>query len=174
MPRKRSAPPEWADTLDTIEARRLMNVTLPSGLKVTLRTVTLDELAVDEAIPGDLLAAAILDSADLLLPQMLQDVRSERLEEAQTLSRNMLALRERVCRSALVKPEASDAVMAALDQFDKQMIVELAQRKLSTDAAGKVVAAQALGDFAGFREERDGSSVGAADGEVGKVDSAVA
>jgi hypothetical protein len=139
-----------------------------------LRTVSLDELAVAEAIPGDLLAAAILDSADLLLPQMLQDVRAEKHEAAQKLSRDMLDLRERVCRAALVSPEGTDAVLGALDQFDKQMIVELAQRKRSVDAAGKVVAAQSLGDFAGFREVGDGATVGAGAGADGKLAGAVA
>jgi hypothetical protein len=170
MPRTRkSAPPDWADTAAAVTSRRHMDVTLPSGLKFTLQTVTLDELAVDDAIPGDLLAAAILDSADLLLPQMLQDVRAGKPEEAQKLSRDMLALRDRVCARAIVKPDPTAGLLAALDGFDKQMIVELAQRKRSIDAAGKVVAAQVLGDLAGFRDEPVGAAVGAAGGANGEL-----
>lgn len=154
---------KWADTPAEIKGRRTMDVTLLSGAKVTLRTVDLDELALAEALPGDLLAAAILDSAGLLLPQMLQDVRAGKTEDAQKLSRDTVALRDRVVRAALVAPEATDEVVDALDAFDKRMIVELAQRRLTQDAAGKVVAAQSLGDFEQFREVGDGDEAGAAD-----------
>lgn len=165
---------QWADTLEQVQAHRTMDVTLLSGLKVTLRTVNLDELAVAEAIPGDLLVAAILDSGDMLLPTMWDHVKNDRTDEAQKLARDILLLRERICRDALVSPAPTDELMAALDGFDKQMIVELAQRKRSTDAAGKVVAAQQLGDFAGFRADGDGVTDGEAGGAVGKVADAVA
>ena len=92
MARPRSKPSEWADSAETIKASRTMDVTLLSGAKVTLRTVTLDELALDDAIPGDLIEVAILDSADLLLPQMLDHVRAQRPEEAQRLSKNAVLL----------------------------------------------------------------------------------
>lgn len=144
---------KWADKPAAIVARQTMDVTLPSGAKVTLRAVTLDELAVADAIPGDLMAAAILDSADLLLPQMLQHSRDGKEEEQRKLSRDILEVREKLVAAALVAPEPTPELLAALDGFDKLMIAELAQRKRSVDATGKVVAAQSLADFAQFRED---------------------
>lgn len=171
-PRKKQS--GWADTAEQIKASRTMDVTLLSGAKVTLRTVTLDELAMDDAIPGDLVEVAILDSADLLLPSMLEAIRGQKPEEAQRLSRNAVLLADRVAKRALVAPAGSDDVIEALDGFDKKMILEIAQRKRSVDAAGKVVAAQALADFAGFRDVAVGAEGGGVGGEDGEVADAVA
>ncbi len=169
MAQKSGKQPEWADSLKDIQQNREMNVTLLSGAKVTLRTVTLDELAVEDAIPGDLLEVAILDSADLLLPRMLEEIRNERVDELQRLSARMVDLADRVALKAIVAPQPAEKVVAALDGFDKKMVLEIAQRKRSTDAVGKVVAAQALGDFEGFREEPVSEADrgdGGGDGEV--------
>jgi len=170
---QRNKPSEWADSAAAIVAARTMDVTLLSGLRVTLRTVTLEELAVAEALPADLYHTAVLDSADLLLPQMLRDLEAEKPEDAHRRSQNLLDLRDRVVKLALVKPEPSEKVLEALDGFDKALITELAQRKRSVDAAGKVVAAQSLADFDQFRDESDSDPDSAASGEDGKVADAV-
>lgn len=171
--KKNGKQPEWADSPEAIKSRRLMDVTLLSGAKVTLRTVTLDELALDDAIPGDLIEVAILDSADLLLPEMLNHVRNQRPEEAQRLSKNAVLLADRVTLRAIVNPPVSPEVVGALDGFDKKMILEIAQRKRSTDATGKVVCAQVLDDLGDFREVGRGAEDRGPGGDDASVAEAV-
>ena len=161
---------EWADTVEEIAAARLMDVTLLSGAKVTLQTVTLDELALEDGIPGDLIEVAILDSADLLLPTMLEHVRAQRPDEVQRLSRNAIVLADRIALRAIVRPDPTEALIEALDGFDKKMILEIAQRKRGTDATGKAVTAQVLADLEPFRPV----GVGVEGGGDGGGDEAVA
>lgn len=157
----------WADSPAILKGRSTMDVTLPSGNQVTLRTVTLDELIIDEALPADLVGAAYLDSSGMLPLEMHKAWEQQRPEEIQKFSRDALAVRERLVTRALVSPEPTPAVVASLDQFDRRMIEDLAQRRRNRDWLGKQVAPEELSEFVPFRDGTDSPAGGPESGDAG-------
>lgn len=164
----------WADSIEELAQRRHMDVTLPSGAKVTLRTVTLDELVADEALPENLVYIAVLEGVEATVPEMARQLAAggeEGSKRVREMSRDLLAMRERLCARALVGYENDQAeqMLAQLDGYDKEMIAEFAQRKTVVDAAGRRFGADSLERFRGADPEPAGDTDGAARGSSGVV-----
>lgn len=147
-------------TFDEWRYRSRIPVTLPSGMQVEIRPLTLDELASQEALPDELLRVAFLHTAgafEATLGEILSKQTPESLEEATKLSQESLRLRDRLCLAAIVgPPEVADALKAdpsaldLVDPFDKAMVADIAQRQLAEDAAGRrVYGVQPLATFPG-------------------------
>lgn len=132
----------WAGTLDEWKGRRRIPATLPSGMRVVLQTVTLDELAAEDALPDDLLRVALLEATPGGVPaEIARQLASGdgSLERAQQVSRDAVALRDRLVLRAVAEPELTDDDVEALDGFDKAMIAAIASRQTEEDAAGRRV-----------------------------------
>ncbi len=130
-----------AGSLEEWMGRRRIPATLPSGMKVVLRTVTLDELAAEEALPDDLLRVALIEMTPLGVPgeiarELAQDTE-EALERAQKVSRDAVVLRDRLVLLAVLEPPLTAEDVAGLDGFDKAMIADIASRLTVEDAAGR-------------------------------------
>lgn len=138
----------WADTLEEAKAKTLMNVTLPTGARFTLRAVTLDELFAEDAVPEDLVQVAVLSlQPGALVRRMASHVDEGDTDAADKLSRDNLALRDRLVLRSVVAPTIDEADLAELDPYDKSMIAMLAQRLIDTDAEGRKVGADSLATF---------------------------
>lgn len=157
-PRTRSAngsPPEPdGDTLATWKSNTLIHATGPSKTKFTIRPLTLDELAADDALPDDLLRVALLEWSRSVTGGVMGEMEThlkkgspEALAAARKLSKDNLSLRSRVIVRALVKPRVTEKELVGLDPYDKEMIAALSQRTISRDATGKQVGADALDHF---------------------------
>lgn len=151
-----SPPRSWADSADSLARGRLIPATLPSGGKVVVRTLTLDELAAEESLPDDLLRAAMLDRTVGIRFAMYEELRNESgegLERAQQLSAANAEVVKRLARRALVEPVLTDAQFDELDPSDLDMIASISQRRLGSDAAGRVIGVVPLDVFAPFPAE---------------------
>lgn len=164
----------WASSLDELDGLQVMHVTLESGARVLAGTVTLDELIADEALPDDLLFAAVLDAANETVPEMVREVRSEddgHTERVRALARDRLAVHDRLALRSLRKggyPDGhADAVFERLDAYDRQLLAHIAQRRVFVDAAGRRFGADSLTQFRGADQEPPGDQVGEARGSEG-------
>jgi hypothetical protein len=130
-------------SLDEWKGRRHIPATLPSGMNVILRTVTLDDLAAVEGLPDDLLRVALIEMTPNGVPgeiaRLLQSERPESLEASMRLSRDTVALRDRLVLAAVVEPVITADDVGSLDGFDKAMIADIASRQTVEDAAGRRV-----------------------------------
>lgn len=165
---------QWAHSLEDLEGLRLMNVTLESGARVTIGTVTLDELIADEALTDDLIYVAVLEAAGATVPEMARQLRDggdQGAQQVREMSRDLLRMRDRLCLRALRKgsyPDGeADQVLDRLDAYDREMISNLAQRKIMVDAAGRRFGAETLGQFRGSDPEPAGDPAGEARGSEG-------
>lgn len=137
-----------ASSLSDWKARSLMRVALPSGATVTLRALTLDELAAEDALPDDLVRVAMLNMRPgALAMQLAEHVNAGDREKADELSRANLDLRNRIVLAAVVDPKITADDLADIDPYDKAMIAQLAQRLIDTDAEGVRVGADSLEPF---------------------------
>lgn len=157
----------WASTLDELDALSVMHVTLESGARVLAGTVTLDELIADEALPDDLLFAAVLDAANETVPEMVREVRSAEdghAERVRGLARDRIAVHDRLALRSLRKggyPDGqADEVFERLDAYDRQLLAHLAQRRVNVDAAGRRFGAETLAQFRGADPEPPGDQAG--------------
>jgi hypothetical protein len=136
--------------------RRYALATLPTGLKVRLRSVTLDELAAEEGLPDTLVRVAVLEQLPGgAVAEMARDMVAgpEGIARTRELSRDVLALRDRLILRAVVEPALEQADLADLDPFDKGMIAALASRERDDDAAGRRVwGVEPLNTFQVFRD----------------------
>ena len=152
-----SAIESWAGSADEWGRRRLNNVECPSGMRIVLQSVTLDELAAEDALPDDLLVVALLETT----PGGVTGARAELLKletpegvaKAQKLSQDLVGLTNRLVLRAVVEPKLTLAQASTIDPYDKAMIVGIATRRLEFDAAGRRVGVEPLDTFATFREE---------------------
>lgn len=132
-----------AGTLDEWKGRRFIPATLPSGMRVLLRTVTLDELAAEEGLPDDLLRIALLEKTPLGVPgeiaRELAPKTDEGLRNAEKVARDLVDLRDRLVLRSVVQPPLSADDVAELDGHDKAMIADIASRQTVEDAAGRRV-----------------------------------
>jgi hypothetical protein len=152
-PTPRREPAFEADTAAAWRAKSQMQVTCPSGAKVVIRALTLDDLAAEEALPDDLLRVAMIEahypqgiSGEIASLAYKGDPKS--LAEVRKLGVANLAVRDRLVRRALVKPEMkTDRDLMGLDPYDKAMIAAISQRQLNVDAAGRKVGADTLDTF---------------------------
>lgn len=141
------------DTLAAWERNSLMNVTGPSGTKFTILSLTLDDLAAEDALPDDLLRVAMIEAhVDGGLSGEITDLirkgDKKSLDQMRALSKATLELRDRIVRRALVKPAVrTAAALAKLDPYDKHMIAAISQRQANRDATGKRVGADTLDTF---------------------------
>jgi hypothetical protein len=129
-------------SLADLKARRYALATLPTGLKVRLRSVTLDELAAEEGLPDTLVRVAVLEQfPGGVVAEMARETVNgkEGIERARGLSRDMLALRDRLILRAVVEPALEAADLDDLDPFDKAMVAAIASREVDTDAEGRRV-----------------------------------
>lgn len=143
----------------------MRDVTLPSGMQVDLRAVPIDELAAVEGLPLALQRVALLHASGGFETTLAEMVVREDGEHAGTrLLEDNRQLFCRLVRLAVVGPRPVVDALAALpeddplegiDEFDKRMIAEIAQRLISQDAAGRrVYGAQPLATFPGADRER--------------------
>lgn len=162
MPRKpatpESPPSEFTpSTLEELKAGRRMAIVLDSGRSVVIRSLTLDELAAEEGLPDDLFHIALLDGLPGgvvgKIAEQLEAGDPASLEQAAKLSRDNLALRDRLVLAAVVEPKLTLADVKDLDPFDRATIALFAQRRRTIDAAGRRVGAQALDTFRIFDQE---------------------
>jgi len=156
----------WGDSAADIRKRRLMNVTLPSGARVVLRTITLDEAIAVGGMPDDLLHMAIAEAAGAAVPMMAKEMRDGNNERVREMSRDLLAMRERLCVAAVVSDEAA-AVVEALDAYDREMIADLCQRRINVDAAGRRFGPDRLDTFPGSDPQPAGDAADPARGGEG-------
>lgn len=145
---KRFAPSSLAEW----KRNSTMDVTLPSGTRVQVRTLTLDELAGMNGLPEDLLRVALLEQASpggvvAAIGRKLAAEDPESLKDAHDLSKANVELVNRLVVAAVVAPKLKAADVKSLDPFDRDMIAQLAQRRITHDAAGKQVGADALDSF---------------------------
>lgn len=156
----------WGDSAADIAERLTMNVTLPSGARVVLRTVTLDQAIALGAMPDDLLYIAIADRAGAAVPMMAGELRDGKIEKVREMSRDLLAMRERVSVAAIVADDP-EAIAKSLDDFDREMITDLCQRRTNTDAAGRRFGPDRLDTFRDADPERAGEPADEARGGEG-------
>lgn len=137
--------------------RATMDVTLTSGANVTIRALTLDELAAANGLPDDLIHVALLEQTaggvTGKIAEHLDRAKPTDLADAKKLSNATLQLRDRLVLAAVVAPKLTAKDLAVLDPFDKAEIAAFAQRRLTVDAAGRRVGADALDTFRIVREE---------------------
>lgn len=145
----------WGDSAATIAGRRHMHATLPSGARVVLKTITLDEAIAVGGMPDDLLSIAIAENARVTIPLMAQEMRDGNADKVREMARDLLAMRERLCVAAIVSDEAEE-IVKALDGYDREMIADLCQRRTNVDAAGRRFGHETLGQFRGADPEPAG------------------
>lgn len=132
--------------------RRHAPATLPTGQQVTLRRLTLDELAADDALSNELVAAVVLE----LQPGgiAVEMARLQDLEKQRELGRDMLRVRDALVLRAVVEPALEPADIPELDPFDKAMIADIASGQSDVDATGRRVwGVEPLNTFQAFRDE---------------------
>lgn len=142
--------PFKASTLAEWKKSATMDVTLTSGTRVTLRALTLDELAAAEALPDDLLRVVVLDQMGALMKErarLLNTGKPADAAEERKLAAATLEVRDRIVLAAVVAPKLTAKDVKDLDSFDKEEIAEFAQRRRNVDATGKEVGADRLGFF---------------------------
>lgn len=150
--------PDWKpSTLAEWRRRSTMDVTLSSGANVTVRPLTLDELAAVDALPDDLIRIVLLEQIPggvvAEIGAQLEKGDPASLAAARKLSEDNLKLRDRIVLTAVVTPKLTAKDLAGLDPFDKAEIAAFAQRRLNVDAAGRRVGADALDTFRIVSEE---------------------
>lgn len=142
-----------ADTFAAWERNSLITATGPSGTTFTFISLTLDDLAAEDALPDDLLNVAMMEAhraggVSSKIAALLDEGGKASLDEVRALSKATLELRDRLVRRALVKPAVKTAAsLKRLDPYDKHMIAAISQRQLNVDATGRRVGADALGTF---------------------------
>lgn len=159
MARPRTAvqePPSASNGVGEWQRRRFAKATLPTGQEVTLRAVTLDELAALDALPDDLVAVAWYEklpggiSAQIPAPELQTPEGAAR---ARKLSQDTLALRDKLVLAAVVEPAITETDLPSLDPFDKDMVANLASRQDDLDATGRRVwGVEPLNTFQDFRD----------------------
>lgn len=158
-----------AGTIEEWRQRRRLDVTLPSGMQITMRLVTLDELAADDGLPEDLVRVALISGQPGGIVQAIAkelegvDSMSEELQKADTaaigraqkLSQDNLLLRDRLVMRAVVEPQLTLEDVLDLDGYDKDMIAGIASRRmgLDFDAAGRRIGAEPLSTFHVFASQ---------------------
>lgn len=164
----------WASSIEELEEIRVMRATLTSGARVLLGTVALDELIASEALPKDLIYVAVLERSGATVLEMareLKDGGADAGERVREISKDVLRMHEKLAYVALMKGghdevEAGE-VLKRLDEYDRKMIADLAQRKTVEDAAGRRFGAETLGQFRGDAPEPAGDAAGEARGGEG-------
>ncbi len=139
----------WASSLAEAKRGRLIDMTGPSGARFTLQTLTLDDLAAEEGLPDDLLKIALLEMIPGgVVAEIMSKVGDPKtLKEAKKLSEDNVRLRDRLVLRAVVAPKLTANDVKVLDAYDKEMIAQICQRKVTLDAAGRRVGADALTTF---------------------------
>lgn len=158
-----------------VAASRLLDPIGWSGVQFQVRTLTLDEVIAAEGFPDDLVNVAVLERAGVTVGEMARDLRdggTEGRERVRQMSRDVLALTDRICEMAIVgwRPAGSDGdyePMTAddvrdLDGHDKQMVAALCQRRSFEDAAGRRFGVATLDRFRGDDPEPAGDPAGEA------------
>ena len=150
--------PVWkASSLAEWKRRSTIDVTLGSLTNVTIRPLTLDELAAQDGLPDDLLRVALLEQIPggvvAEISRQIEAGDEKSLAAAKKLSDDNLKLRDRIVLAAVVAPKLTAKDLAALDPFDKAEIAAFAQRRETVDAAGRRVGAEALDTFRIVGEE---------------------
>lgn len=146
------APAFKASTLAEWKKRSRMEVTLPSGSTVVLRTLSLDELAANDGLPNDLLHVAYLEQvapggSALTIAQKFEAGDSKSKADAKRLADARRDLVNMLVLAAVVSPKLTAKDVSDLDPADREMIADLTQRRTNVDAAGKQVGADMLDSF---------------------------
>jgi len=133
----------WASSLAEAKRNATVDMVASSGTKYTVRPLTLEELAADDALPDDLLKIAVLEQVPggVVAQQidLLQKGNADALAEARELSRGTLGLRDRIVVKATVAPKIKPADLKDLDPFDLHEIAMVAQHRLAVDETGGLV-----------------------------------
>lgn len=151
-------PEGWAGTLDNWRARARHHVELPSGQRVVMRTVTLDELASAEGVPDDLVRVALAEiatdtgAAGMVADKLRLDTQ-EGLAEARKITDDLAELTRRLVVTAVIEPTLTDDTVRDVPPADLAMVAGIATRRVQFDAAGRRVGVEPLDTFATFRRE---------------------
>jgi hypothetical protein len=153
--------------------------TLPSGTTVTFQIPNSTALIRADMLPDRLAEIAIMAAAypdgaegylaDLGIAAMRDPNEASRLKRA---LREGIELRDWLIAEMLLEPKLSPAEVASGDypQPDLDMLIEFAERRRDTDAAGVKLPITVLEELATFRAGENGS----ADGEAGAAGEGVA
>lgn len=145
--------------------------TLPSGMVVTFRIPDSTQLLRSDMLPDRLseiaiMAAAYPDGAegymaDLGLAAMRDPEQAVKLKSA---LKEGLELRDWLVSYMMIDPPVTPEELASGDfpRVDIDMLVQFAERRRNTDAAGVKFAITILDDLAAFREQRAGEEDDAA------------
>lgn len=142
---------KWAHSLAEAKRRRLIHAELPSGLRVVMRSLTLDDLVALDGLPDDLVRIALLEIAPGgvagAIAEELRKADKEALARARKLSEDQNQLRDRLVLAAVLEPKLTEKDLTDLDSFDKVMVAEIAQHKLAFDAAGRRIGPEPVDTF---------------------------
>lgn len=141
---------EWADTLDAWKASRMINATLDSGRRVTMRKLTLDELVSLDALPDDLKQLAAMEAMDMVVDEartLLRKGDKRSLGSYTKMQQDRVRLRDRLVLAAVIKPELTEADLPDLPEPDKVMIAAIAQGQIEFDAVGKRIGLEPMSTF---------------------------
>jgi hypothetical protein len=141
-------------------------ITLPSGAVVTIRLLELPDHFVFGDTPDELRRAAMGDLGKKLATEDVTD--EERAQVFATLAEYFA----RVVVDSLIEPAPPEGVSAIdvarmLPERDRDMLLQIQQRSLNVDAAGKELPFPAPGDVGEVRDERDGETSSTPDAAVG-------
>ena len=148
---------QWAHSLAEARRRGIIHATLPSGLQVDVRSLTLDDLVAVNGLPDDLVRIALLEispgGVGAEIARELKKADKGALDRARKISEDQNALRDRLVLAAVVQPKLTAKDLPYLDSFDKVMVAEIAQHKLEFDAAGRRIGPEPVSTFRLFGEK---------------------
>lgn len=141
----------WAQSLDDWKLSRLLDVTLPSGMRVTIIKLTLDELVQEDALPDDLVRVALLEispgGVEAQLGRDLAKNDKAGLKAAKDLAAANLRLQDRIVLRAVVAPKIEEEQLPEVDPYDKAMIAGIACGRLFYDEAGRRIGPEPMSTF---------------------------
>jgi hypothetical protein len=134
--------------------RGVYDVTLPSGMEVSIRYPDLMMMATSDAMPERLRALAVKQArgdtlADDAPPSPEQE--EERSREELKMLEEMREFLHHLVVAMVTEPELSYEDVADLPPEDRDMLIAIAQRERDTDAKGRLLGVVPLNAFDRFR-----------------------
>lgn len=169
--------PTWASSKDEWKQRSFHNITLPSGLRATIRFPDLEGLIRNDALPERLLGIALRDILgvdDAEAEGLAKQVRDGDTSKARELANELTDLQRFLTLEALVEPKVTieEVESGEFDARDFEMLRQIAMRERNTDAKGVFLGVVPLDLFTTFRDvhERIGGADWGKDHPAGLVE----
>jgi hypothetical protein len=166
MSTKRAQRPSSKDAWFASNDRGPHTAVLPSGAVVRITIPDSSRLALTGALPVDLRETALLVAAhpegaegyfgDLVSAAIIRGKMEEAVTRAIELG---MRLTHELVAGMVVEPEisAEDVASGALPELDLRMLLEIAERRRSTDAVGNKLPIVTLEEYARFRHGAGGT-----------------